>query len=333
MFNHLSGASIGAIAGGVELLQPLNLSASTIQEGAAAGTLVGAIQNGKASGSTITLEAQSNASWFALDGTDIEAGATATDYETAAAPTITLRETNAGFSNSPFDTIITLTVTNVLEVTLGALNLNDLSHSPSDTQGTLVGSITGASSGSTVTLLSQEVANAYQKDGNDIEIGSAGPLSAGERDITLRETHPDASNSPNDTVITITSEAVEVLGDELHQQPTFDASTNMTLNGWSIAGGQANSNGGTGFLSCTATATLDTGDYRYSLDVASVGGQCQPQLLIAATNAGLAVIAGAGVVTGRFTVSSVTDQIIRIRETDEVGIVLNGLSVKKVVSG
>lgn len=273
MFNPCLLTHVGAIGSGSVILQPLFLSASTVAEDASVGAVVGAVLNAKASGSTLSL-ADDAGGLFAVDGTDIEV-AGALDYETATSHNITIRETNAGYSNSPRDTVVSITVTNVLEVTLGALNLDDLTHANSATQGTKVGTITGTTAGGTVTLLSQEVANAYQKDGGDIELGSAAPLAAGERDITLRETHPDGSNSPRDTVLTITSEFPNIVVGG----GTFDNAT-----GWTLAGGQeggpaptisggtlnfATSFGDDASARCTATETIVAGTYRVSGTVTS----------------------------------------------------------------
>jgi len=95
-------------------LGPLSLDDLSIAEDQPPGTRVGAI-TGATPGSTVTLHAQSNAAMFAKDGNDIEAGATALDHETAPAPTITLRETLDGATNSPHDTVIAITVTDVSE--------------------------------------------------------------------------------------------------------------------------------------------------------------------------------------------------------------------------
>src|SRR4051812_5540391 len=47
--------------------------------------------------------------------TNIVAGSVSTDYETAASHTITVRETLAGASNSPRDTVLTINVTDVAD--------------------------------------------------------------------------------------------------------------------------------------------------------------------------------------------------------------------------
>jgi len=90
-------------------LAALTLSASTIEEGSAAGVVVGAIQNGT-SGSTITMTDTAGGR-FSVSGSNVVAGATATDYATSASHSITLRETLADSANSPRDTVLSITVT------------------------------------------------------------------------------------------------------------------------------------------------------------------------------------------------------------------------------
>jgi hypothetical protein len=139
---------------------------------------------------------------FAANGTkDFEAP---DDANADNAYVVTVRATDS--LGNTADQAVTATVTNALEVTLGALTLDSLTIAEDQIEGTTVGTITGATAGSTVTLLTQSNAGMFAKDGDDIEVGAT-PLdfeTAPSPTITLRETHPDASNSPNDTVITIT---------------------------------------------------------------------------------------------------------------------------------
>jgi len=95
----------------------INLSALTgtftLSEDAAAGAVAGMI-SGKKSGSTLSLVDNAGGR-VALDGTTIKRGATALDYETATSHSFTVRETLAGATNSPRDTVLTLTVTDEVE--------------------------------------------------------------------------------------------------------------------------------------------------------------------------------------------------------------------------
>lgn len=93
-------------------LAPLTLSADEVAEDATVGTVVGAVV-GKTSGSTLSLQDDAGG-LFALDGLDIEV-AGALDFETAASHNITVRETLAGATNTPRDTVLEITVTDVAE--------------------------------------------------------------------------------------------------------------------------------------------------------------------------------------------------------------------------
>jgi hypothetical protein len=95
-------------------LKPLTLSASSVVENSAAGTVIGAIQ-GRAAGSTLSIVSQSNANWFAIDGGNLVVGSVSPDYETAASATVTMRETLTGAIGSPKDTVLTVTVADVVE--------------------------------------------------------------------------------------------------------------------------------------------------------------------------------------------------------------------------
>lgn len=96
-------------------LTDLTLSASTIAENSASGTVIGAIQ-GMTPGSTLSIASQSDANWFAIDGSNnLIVGLTKPDYETNPSPTVTVRETLEGAANTPKDTVLTVTVTDVAE--------------------------------------------------------------------------------------------------------------------------------------------------------------------------------------------------------------------------
>jgi hypothetical protein len=319
-------------------LSALSLSASTVAEGAAADTVVGTLI-GKTKGSTIALE-DGDGGTFDIDGLDIIVAGTI-NYENATSHDIEVSETLAGATNSPRGVILTITVTNVLEVTLGALTLDDLTCAVTDTPGTKVGTITGGSAGSTITLLTQSVTNAFAKDGADIEIGSAGPLSAGDRTITLRETHTDASNSPRDSVVTITAEEGEVLGNNIVVGGgTFDNGT-----GWGLFQGQdegpapviaagvlsyASSPGDDPAARCTATETVtDATTYR-------VSGTCTAytsgdlQAVIGGTGIGFAGITGTGPFSVDVETTTATNQFLRFQGEDTAVLSIDNLIVQTV---
>lgn len=95
-------------------LSALTLATPTVAENTAPGVTVGAIV-GKTSGSTLSLTASASGR-FAISGGNLVTGSTATDYETATSHSITIRETLAGATNTPRDTTLTVTVTDVDEI-------------------------------------------------------------------------------------------------------------------------------------------------------------------------------------------------------------------------
>ncbi|MEI9966579.1 MAG: cadherin repeat domain-containing protein [Candidatus Moraniibacteriota bacterium] len=101
---------------------------------------------------------------------------------------------------------ITVTVTNVSEVTLAALTLSASTVSEDATEGTVVGALSGKSSGSTLSM-QDSAGGLFALDGLNVVVdGSLDYETASSHDITVRETHADASNSPRDTPFTITVE-------------------------------------------------------------------------------------------------------------------------------
>lgn len=104
-----------------EPLAALVLSASTIAENSAEDTLVGSILN-IMGGSTLSL-ADNAGGRFKITGASLYAGATPTDYESATSHGIVIRETLATSPNSPRDTSLTVTVTDVVEGGGGAPSL------------------------------------------------------------------------------------------------------------------------------------------------------------------------------------------------------------------
>lgn len=96
-------------------LNALTLSASSAAENSAQDTVVGSVL-GKTAGSSLALVDNAGGR-FALDGSNrIVTGPTGLDYETGTSHTITIRETLAGATNSPNDTVLPITVTDVDEV-------------------------------------------------------------------------------------------------------------------------------------------------------------------------------------------------------------------------
>ncbi|MGV3511900.1 MAG: hypothetical protein ACO1OX_07830 [Novosphingobium sp.] len=184
-------------------LSVLSLSAASLAENSTAGTVVGAIL-GRSAGSTLTLIDNAGGR-FALIGADLVADAVASDFETGTSHAVTLRETLAGSPNSPRDTVLTVTVTNVAEQpALIDLALSASSLAENSTAGTVVGALIGKASGSTLTL-TDTAGGRFAISGGDIVAGAT-PTNfeaATSHSITVRETLADSPNSPRDTVLTI----------------------------------------------------------------------------------------------------------------------------------
>jgi hypothetical protein len=175
------------------------ISGLSLAEGSAAGTTIGTLSVVNATGTPAFTLTDSAGDIVALDGSDIEAGATVSDYETATSHDfiVSVSGTTPAISARTFS----LSITNVLEVTLAALTLDDSSVSVEAEVGAVVGALEGTSSGSTLTLIDDE-GGKYALDGLNIEVAAA--LAEGSDSITVRETHADGANSPRDSIIAIT---------------------------------------------------------------------------------------------------------------------------------
>lgn len=184
-------------------LAALGLSVTSITENSAAATVVGAI-SGKTAGSTLSL-VDTAGSRFALSGTNIVAGATATNFESATSHTIIVRETLAGAFNSPRDTSITINVINAFEAaTLSALTLS--------TSSLIIGNpvtinIVGTQTGSvlTGTMPSGLTLN------SSVRTITGTPTTNGTFNFALTETLGDSANSPRVSNLTITVAAAITL--------------------------------------------------------------------------------------------------------------------------
>jgi len=188
--------------GAAATLSALTLAASSIVENSAAGTAVGGIL-GKTAGSTLSLLNDAGGR-FAISGTTLVAGATGTDYESAASHAITIRETLAGATNTPRDTTLTITVVNQFEApNLGALSLSATTFNvgtPSN------GSITGATAGSTIVASNLPAGLTVNGAARTWAWDGTGSISTPT--ITLTETLADSANSPRASNVALTITAV-----------------------------------------------------------------------------------------------------------------------------
>lgn len=204
----------GKSGGGVSQLRQLSLSNASTPENSTNGTTVGTIIGGQ-SGSTFSMT-DTAGSRFSLSGTTVSRGATGLNYEAATSHSVTIRETNASYSNSPRDTVIAIGVTNVFEAaSLGALSL-DADTAQQDIAATI--NITGATTGSTLS-----VASGALPDGLTLNSGartiSGTPTDSGTFAFTLRETLADSANSPRDNSLSI----------EVAAEGTFITAPDLTL--------------------------------------------------------------------------------------------------------
>jgi hypothetical protein len=124
-------------------LPALTLSASTIAEASAENTVVGTVLGLTDSASVASLTDTAGGRFkVVLVGSDyvVKAGATVTDYETATTHNITVRETRFGVHR---DTVLAITVTDVVEVTYTTLDPDDTSSTIALTNGNLTATKNG----------------------------------------------------------------------------------------------------------------------------------------------------------------------------------------------
>lgn len=184
----------------LSLGEGIRLSGFSIVENAANGTVVGTFSlSGDYTGTPVFALSDDAGGRFDVDGDDLEkAGALNYEMNASHQVTATVSGTTPAFDPKTF----TINVTNVLEVTLAALTLSDDEVSEDDAPGTVVGAIQNKSSGSTI-VLTDDDAGRYAISGTNLVVGSTA-LVAGTDSITIRETHADGSNSPRDTVLSVT---------------------------------------------------------------------------------------------------------------------------------
>jgi hypothetical protein len=129
-------------------LGDLTLTTNTVVENSPEGTVVGTI-SGKTAGSTLEL-VNTGSGRFALSGINIVTTGTSTDYETATAHSLSVRETLDGYINSGKLNIMTVNVTNVFEsASLGVLSFSSVMLTQFSAQS---GTISGKTAGSTLSI-------------------------------------------------------------------------------------------------------------------------------------------------------------------------------------
>jgi len=205
-------------------LNALTLSANTILENSTTGTTVGSLL-GVTPGSTLSLT-DSASNRFALSGSSIVAGSASTNFEAATSHSITVRETLTDAGNSPRDTVLTIDVTDVLDTTtLAALTLSASTVAEDATIGATVGAVVGKTASSTLSL-TDNAGGKFALSGTNIVTAAALDYeTATSHSITIRETLAGATNTPRDTVLTVTVTDVTEAGPPTLAALTLSANT------------------------------------------------------------------------------------------------------------
>lgn len=195
---------LGAVSGGGGGAAAV-LSGSAVAENASLSTVIGTLSVLNGTGSyTFSITADPD-NKFALSGDDLINDGTF-NYEAATSHSVTIEADNG--VDDPVSRTFTIIVTNVYEAAnLSALSLDD-TDIPEDASATV--NITGATSGSTITLLSGSLPTGMTLNSGARTI-SGTPTTAGESTFTLRETLADSANSPRDTALSLTVSAAVVI--------------------------------------------------------------------------------------------------------------------------
>ena len=177
------------------------LSSSSVLESATIGTAIGTLSVIGGEGVYTFSELSDPSNKFTVSGSTLQTSA-ALNYETATSHTVEIQATNG--VDDPITRTFTILVANVAEVTLAALTLpsNDIEEgSPEDT---MVGALAGATGGSTLTL-TDSAGGRFKLAGTNVVAGAVATefAVADSHNITVRETHADATNTPRDTVLAI----------------------------------------------------------------------------------------------------------------------------------
>jgi len=199
------------LRGGVSLPR-ITLSASSIAEDASLNTVIGALAVANGSGSyTFTITADPD-SKLNISVANLRVGA-ALNYEVATSHSVTIQADNG--VDDPISRTFTIQVANVQEVTLSALTLDVSDIDENSIEDAVVGALQSVSSGSTLSL-TDDAGGRFKLSGSNIVAGATATNyeAATSHNITVRETHADASNSPRDSVIGITVNDVAEGGGE-----------------------------------------------------------------------------------------------------------------------
>lgn len=212
-------------------LAALTLSASSIEENAAPGTVVGTVE-GLTTGSTPSITDTAGSRFDLLDNGDgtysIIAGAVSTNYESATSHNITLREALSYASNTPRDTVIPISVENIPNLASALGGTFTLAENAAE--GATAGSITGKTSGSTLSLV-DDAEGRVALIGTNIVRGATSLdwESATSHSFTVRETLTGAENGPYvDTIFPLTvTDVSDTGGGGTITQPVISLASNL----------------------------------------------------------------------------------------------------------
>jgi hypothetical protein len=196
------------------------LSGGTVLESATSGTVVGILSVANGTGPyTFTITADPDNKFDIVNDDELQTNATL-NYEVATSHSVTIEAADG--SPIPNPRTFVIPVINVLEVTLSALTLNNDDIEEGSAPGTVVGALQSVTSGSTLSL-TDDAGGRFALSGGNVVAGlvATNYATATSHNITVRETHPDGSNSPRDTVIEITVEEFVDPGDYV---PSLDFS-------------------------------------------------------------------------------------------------------------
>lgn len=116
----------------------------------------------------------------------------------------------------------------------------------------------------------------------------------------------------------------------LWPQPEFDSGDGITPNGWTIAGGEANSNAQLGYLTAPAVEELVPGTYRAYGNISNNPSEGRLSIIVAGTGTTFMPAAAPTSFERDIVVAVVADQLIRIRDPDEAGIILPNFDVIRI---
>lgn len=183
-------------------LGDITLSSNTVPENSPPGTIIGSFV-GKTTGSSLSLLDDLGGS-LAISDNNLVTTSIPLDFEFGSTRSITVRETLSDCFNSPKDSILSVTITNVFEQP----NLGNLSLSSTSIQrGTSVTiDIVGATTGSTITgtVPSGLTLNSA------VRTITGTPSTEGTFNLVLTETLEDSQNSPrtNNVALTVAAPAI-----------------------------------------------------------------------------------------------------------------------------